>query len=792
MRFTALCAFVSLWFACLQAAPPVLKALEPRGAQQGKVFALKLVGEGLSGGASVTTTLPGSLSRLSASQESTGVDSELLFLVELKGDASVGLYPVRVQTDEGLSNILLFSVGALPETSEAESELKEPAEKDRNDTIGSAQKIEPPMTINGTLRGPDQDFYRLTARAGQRLVFEVEARRAGSAIDPTVRVLDSSGREVAVNNDAVGLGVDCRVEVLFPAAGDYFVLVHDAKYSDQEQDFYRLKIGTFAYAESLFPLGWQRGGNVEVSLLGGNLSGPVKVKPNLSVPAPARFVAVDIAAGQSPQASLPFLFRVSDSPEVLEPAESASAAARQSAPYDLSAATVVNGRISRPGEIDKYRLRVAPGQHWLFEVEAAALGTSQLDGLLTVYDAATNKRLRAADDGNGVDPVLAWEVPDGVNDVLVTLEDLLGRGGPQYGYRLVASAQPPDFVLELISPFVNIPAGGSAVVEVRATRRGYLGPIRLTVADLPDDIGASGGTIPVELNPPGERFSIVGLLTLTAKPDCQPRTLRLVVWGEGVCSDGTPLRRQARSTGMVTVVRGAGQKPFTARWLELGLPAAVAKPAAYRIEIPKLHVRLPQGMLHEIQYRLVKPSQALSQIRVDQRSTSGVRDIRILRKQEGSEYAAEGAFNIMTTLDSPAVSFDVVLEARLIAGGRNERIAASQAVTIEIVEGYSVQFVSNRVQIGRGGKFELAGKIHREPGFKGTIKIRTEDLPEHVSCDEVVLGDDETNFKMEFACAPEAKPGEFGIRFTSSAAVPDRQDKQEYLVPEQKARLVVK
>ncbi|MGI8785537.1 MAG: hypothetical protein ACR2L2_18045 [Acidobacteriota bacterium] len=782
---------MSLWFVSLQAAAPLLKALEPRGAQLGKVITLRLVGEGLSPGAAVVTTLPGSLSRLSTSQESTLTDNELLFLVELKGDAPVGLYPVRVQTDEGLSNVLLFSVGALLEVSEAESELKEPAEKDRNDTIASAQKIEPPTTINGTLRGPDQDFYRLTARAGQRLVFEVEARRAGSAIDPVVRVLDSFGREMVVNNDAVGLGVDARVEVLFPTAGEYFALVYDAKFSDQEQDFYRLKIGRFDYADSLFPLGWQRGGNVEVSLLGGNLPAPVKVKPNLSVPAPARFVPVGVGGRQSPQASLPFLFRISDSPEVLEPAESPAATARQSSPYDLSPATVVNGRISRPGEVDKYRLRLTPGQHWVFEVEAAALGTSQLDGLLTVYDAATNKRLGGADDGNGVDPFLAWDVPDNVNEVLLTLEDLLGRGGPHYGYRLVANAQPPDFVVDLLSPFVNIPSGGSAVVEVRVTRRGYLGPIRLTIPDLPEDIVTSGGTIPVELNPPGERFSVVGLLMLTAKPDSKPRTLRLAVWGQGVCLDGTPVLRQARSTGMVTVVRGTGQKPFVARWLDLDLPAAVAKPAPYRIEIPKLHVRLPQGMQHEIEYRLVKPSQAMSQVRVDQRSTSGVRDIRIFRKQEGSEYASEGAFNIMTTLDSPAVSFDVVLEARLIAGGRNERVAASQAVTIEIVQGYSVQFASSRVEVSRGGKLGLTGRVDREPGFKGTIKIRAEDLPEHVSCGELVLGDSQTSFEMEFKCAPDAKVGEFGIRFTSSATVPDRQDKQEYLIPEQKARLVV-
>jgi len=39
--------------------------------------------------------------------------------------------------------------------------------------------------------GADIDVYSFTAKAGEKLVFEVEARRAGSAIDPHLEVLDS-------------------------------------------------------------------------------------------------------------------------------------------------------------------------------------------------------------------------------------------------------------------------------------------------------------------------------------------------------------------------------------------------------------------------------------------------------------------------------------------------------------------------------------------------------------------------------------------------------------------------
>src|SRR5690349_16854220 len=107
----------------LQATPPVLKALEPRGAQRGQALKVTLVGDSLLPGAEISTTLPGTFSRLSSTPEKG--ESELPLLLQLKEDAAPGLYPVRVRTEDGLSNVLLFAVGTLPETVEAESLLKE-------------------------------------------------------------------------------------------------------------------------------------------------------------------------------------------------------------------------------------------------------------------------------------------------------------------------------------------------------------------------------------------------------------------------------------------------------------------------------------------------------------------------------------------------------------------------------------------------------------------------------------------------------------------------------------------
>src|SRR5207244_4161278 len=108
-----------------------------------------------------------------------------------------------------------------------------------------------------------------------------------------------------------------------------------------------------------------------------------------------------------------------------------------SGPLVLPDDTIVNGSISKPGEIDRYRLAVEPGQKWLFEVAAASLGTSQLDAIITLYD-GSGKKLATGDDGNGIDPMLPFTIPNGVKELTVAVEDLLGRGGAMYAYRLKA------------------------------------------------------------------------------------------------------------------------------------------------------------------------------------------------------------------------------------------------------------------------------------------------------------------------------------------------------------------
>src|SRR5262249_1903977 len=86
LRLFPLSPSVFLFFFCVspcEAAAPVLKALEPRGAQQGQVLTLKLKGTGLAPGAEISAALPGSVTRLAPPADLPGAESELPLLVQL-------------------------------------------------------------------------------------------------------------------------------------------------------------------------------------------------------------------------------------------------------------------------------------------------------------------------------------------------------------------------------------------------------------------------------------------------------------------------------------------------------------------------------------------------------------------------------------------------------------------------------------------------------------------------------------------------------------------------------------
>src|SRR5207302_3576427 len=155
---------------------------------------------------------------------------------------------------------------------------------------------------------------------------------------------------------------------------------------------------------------------------------------------------------------LPFRLALSDFPELRAPVDG-----------PLPVPVVVNGRIAKPAQVDRYSIKVTPGESLLFETQSRELGTSRLDALITVRDAKGAKLASAGDvapaadvfslqTGNRTsnDPFLNFKVPPDTNEITVSIEDIAQRGGPDFGYRLTVRKQAEDFLLTASPAYINV------------------------------------------------------------------------------------------------------------------------------------------------------------------------------------------------------------------------------------------------------------------------------------------------------------------------------------------------
>ena len=776
-------------------AQPVLEEIRPSGGQRGAAVRLILQGVSTDSNPRLVTAIPAAFTPLSRRRSS---DEGLSYLMEIAADAPFGRYPVRVQTTDGLSNVLLFGVGPFPEIEELESETL--AEEFSNDSQGRAQQVSLPVTVQGRLTGPDRDYYSFHAAKGQRLVFEVDAERSGSAIDPFIEVSDGAGERLARSGDAAGLGRDARVEVEFVAEGDYFVAVNDQRFSQQEADFYRLTIAEYTYADGVFPLGWRRGEAVEAEFFGGNLPAPRRSTISLDhVPSAAGETLVSVP--DSP-AFLPFV--VGDEPEVMEPPGLD--------PKDLPEGTVVNGRLADRGEVDRYRLNVEAGQKWAFELRSGELDGSNLYGVLTI---AANKTGDKNDDKNEViatagtyqgdpnpyvisttgqtssHPFINLEVPPGVRKLTVSVEDLLQRGGPSFSYRLVARKQPPDFLLTLDTPFVNIPLRGSAVVTVTAERRGYGGRIDLSVPNAPDELIVQGGHIAANsgLGNTRARFS-TGTITLTPKPGAEVRALELGVVGRAVLEDGKKIERRAKGPGLMVTVSGKGQDAIRADWLGYELPAMITpqEPAVLEILTSRKFRLVLGGKRHLARWEFTARSGGarLAEPIVVPRDAGTVR----LRANEENSGPKAGEFAIFAHERTPPGPTEFSLTATIRSGDRTRTIY-TQPIEIDVVDGYSLEPPENELTLFQGGSGVWAGSVRRDAEFTQPVTVKAENLPLGVRCEEAQVGTERTAYVIRCQAAPTTPAGEYEVEILASSKLSD-EETTPYNLPPASVKLVVK
>ena len=139
------------------------------------------------------------------------------------GSLSIGTHTIKIVTD---------ATGTVTESDETDNEYTKiinVADDDPNDQISGAVALgamTQTRTNSGAIDSPtDVDIYSITVQAGQRISFDIDQTSAG--FDSYIRLFDSTGAELAANNDGRGPGetnsLNSYLEYTFFTSGTYYL-----------------------------------------------------------------------------------------------------------------------------------------------------------------------------------------------------------------------------------------------------------------------------------------------------------------------------------------------------------------------------------------------------------------------------------------------------------------------------------------------------------------------------------------------------------------------------------------
>ena len=408
--------------------------------------------------------------------------------ITLPKNTPAGQAELRLASPSGLSNPLVFQIGCLPEFVEPPSERGR-SEIPGRDTVRTLD-IELPALINGRIMPADTDRFRFHARRGQRLAFAVSARTLipylADAVpgwfQATLALKDATGRELAFNDD-FRYNPDPALVYEVERDGEYVLEITDALHRGREDFVYRIAAGEIPCVTGIFPAGGDGSKSTAVRLHGWNLPKPAAA---LIDAGPAGAIPLPLERGLV--AAMPLDFCRGTGPEIneREPNDLAKTAQAVSLPV------VVNGTISSPDDIDRFRVSARQGDEIIAEVNARRLG-SPLDSVVTI-GTPDGGVLASNDDHNDpsaglvthqADSLLSFTAPsDGA--YIISIRDAAGQGGEDFVYRLRISPPQPAFTVEFTPSSFLIRPGGRTELGVHVVRRdGYAGPVSLSLDKAP-------------------------------------------------------------------------------------------------------------------------------------------------------------------------------------------------------------------------------------------------------------------------------------------------------------------
>lgn len=630
----------------LLGAYPDLAGTSPHGAQQGVATKLVLTGSRLADFEDLMFATPGFKVKSVESRSATKIE------LTLAVDATVpyGNHVVRVRTKTGISHSRQFFVGPYPTVEE-----KEP-----NSEFATAQQLAFSQTVEGVVQNEDVDYYKLTAKKGQRISVEIDGMRLATIpngfFDPYLAILDKDKFEKAFADDSILHRADGYCSFVAEYDGDYYVMVRESSYKGSGNSFYRLHVGSFFRPDAVYPAGGKIGSQLQVRFVDAKES----VTENVTLPKEddPEFQLLVSGAGKPPSGNP---FRLSKAENTLEAEPNDTAA--QATPALAAEAYALNGIIAQPGDVDFFRVPMKKGQVWEIRGLSQTIG-SPLDPVVAIQNPKGGS-LNGNDDGGGLrrlDSKFKITIPaDG--DYTVSVRDHLERGGNHFVYRIeMVASQPsltfasPDYTVNdtQYRQFMAVPRGGRMVLQNNFTRNGIGGDFRYEAPSLPAGVKLLTSAAPGNL--PGVP------LVLEAAEDAplaggytairlQPVDPKVTITGE--------LRRTFDIVRVGNTIYYQG--------IEDTLPVAVVEKAPFSLEIAKPQVPLVHNGIYNLKVSAKRVDGFKGPIRVFMCWTPP--GVASLGEQTIAEDSNECIFQLSANANVAPQTWQFIVQGEADAGG---------------------------------------------------------------------------------------------------------------------------
>jgi hypothetical protein len=304
---------------------------------------------------------------------------------------------------------------------------------------------------------------------------------------------------------------------------------------------------------------------------------------------------------------------------------------------------------------------------------------------------------------------------------------------------------------------------------VPVVRRGYTGPIQLTVPDLPPGLSVQGGHVPDN--------GAAGLLTLSASAQAAlpASPLPLRIEGRAV-SEGRELRRWAEQRVIVSREAGAGSAVLTLPHFALGLtaaeafavqgPAAVEVVRGYPVPVPVTVTRAAdqQALAVEVSGSLAPPAPG---------QPPAPNPVLTFQPATVAAGAGTASFTVTAAPNAPeGTTFDLLVQGKAKVGNA-DRVVTGPAVAVTVARPFTVELVTPSVTLAAGQTAALKGRLRRHPLFKEAVQVKLDGLPAGVTlaAPPKPVDGDWAEFQIDLKVDPKAAAANANLTLTCSTTI---------------------